>query len=264
MIKRAISILILLSVVLITADPVSAQDREADRERERIRELGITPGILPTGTHNAITDVSGVLVGHSTLIEGEDIRTGRHSHFAARRQCLSRTGTRSGICWQWFRKGTWLYPGAGTGRIGNPGRTDQHAQHLSGSHGLADYMLNLPDNENVRSVNPVVGETNDGWLNNIRARVITTEHVAEALDSAESGAVAEGNVGAGTGTRALGFKGGIGTSSRIIPEEDGGLYRWGSGAIQFWRDSDGGWRARRLKSLGIIIWQVIGSLRVIR
>lgn len=93
---------------------------------------------------------------------------------------------------------------------------------FNAAHGLADYMLNQPDNENVRSVNPVVGETNDGWLNDIRQRVITTEHVYEAIESAQSGSVEEGNVGAGTGTRALGFKAGIGTSSRVLPAERGG------------------------------------------
>jgi D-aminopeptidase len=90
------------------------------------------------------------------------------------------------------------------------------------AHGVADYVLNLEGNENVRSVNPVVGETNDGYLNNIRARVVTSEDVYSAIDAAKSGPVAEGSVGAGTGTRALGFKAGIGTSSRRLPVNRGG------------------------------------------
>ena len=90
------------------------------------------------------------------------------------------------------------------------------------ANGLVDYTLSIPENKKIRSVNPVVGETNDGWLNDIRGRHVKGQHVFEAIQTASTGKVAEGNVGAGTGTRALGFKGGIGTSSRVLPKEKGG------------------------------------------
>jgi D-aminopeptidase len=212
--KSASSILLVLLFIL-TA-PVHSQDRE------RVRDLGITPGILPTGPLNAITDVDGVLVGHRTLIEGEAIRTGitailPHSANVYRSRVPGAVYVGNG-----FGKALGFTQVRELGELETPVVLTNTLSIFQAAHGLADYMLNLPGNENVRSVNPVVGETNDGWLNDIRARIITTEHVAEALQSAESGAVAEGNVGAGTGTRALGFKGGIGTSSRVIPEEDGG------------------------------------------
>ncbi|MCP4708133.1 MAG: P1 family peptidase, partial [Planctomycetes bacterium] len=90
------------------------------------------------------------------------------------------------------------------------------------ANGLVDYMLKLPENERVRSINPLVGETNDGGLNDIRGRHVTSEHVSAAIENAKTGPVDEGCVGAGTGTQCLGFKGGIGTSSRVLPEASGG------------------------------------------
>lgn len=202
--------------LLILAAPAHSQDRD------RVRDLGITPGILPAGTLNAITDVDGVLVGHRTLIEGEGIRTGvtailPHGGNMYRERVPGAVYVGNG-----FGKALGFTQVQELGELETPVVLTNTLSIFQAAHGLADFMLNLPGNENVGSVNPVVGETNDGWLNDIRARVITTEHVAEALESAKSGEVEEGNTGAGTGTRALGFKGGIGTSSRVIPEEDGG------------------------------------------
>ncbi|PWN07903.1 P1 family peptidase [Rhodohalobacter mucosus] len=192
------------------------------QERDRVRDLGITPGILPTGPLNAITDVGGVQVGHRTLTEGENIRTGvtailPHGGNLYRDRVPGAVYVGNG-----FGKALGFTQVRELGELETPIVLTNTLSIFQAAHGLADYMLNLPGNENVRSVNPVVGETNDGWLNDIRARVITTEHVSEALVSAKSGVVEEGNVGAGTGTRALGFKGGIGTSSRMIPEDNGG------------------------------------------
>lgn len=192
------------------------------QEKERVRELGITPGILPAGEWNAITDVEGVRVGHKTVIEGDDVRTGvtailPHGGNLFRERVPAAVYVGNG-----FGKALGFTQVRELGELETPIALTNTLSIFQVAHGVADYVLNLPGNENVRSVNPVVGETNDGWLNNIRARVIDTEDVYEAIEMAESGPVAEGNVGAGTGTRALGFKGGIGTASRKVPENNGG------------------------------------------
>lgn len=207
-----------VALVFILLFSVPAQSQE----RERIRDLGIHPGILATGPLNAITDVDGVMVGHHTLIEGENIRTGvtavlPHAGNLYRDRVPGAVYVGNG-----FGKALGFTQVRELGELETPIVLTNTLSIFNAAHGLADYMLNLPSNETVRSVNPVVGETNDGWLNDIRARVITAAHVTEALESASDGPVSEGNVGAGTGTHALGFKGGIGTSSRVIPEEEGG------------------------------------------
>lgn len=192
------------------------------QDRERARQLGIKPGILEPGELNAITDVEGVKVGHRTLIEGDGIRTGvtailPHSGNLFRDRVPAAVYVGNG-----FGKALGFTQVRELGELETPIALTNTLSIFSVAHGVADYVLNQPGNENVRSVNPVVGETNDGYLNDIRARVIETEDVLEAIESAETGPVAEGNVGAGTGTRALGFKGGIGTSSRKLPESRGG------------------------------------------
>ena len=213
---RSLLLILLLFQFLIMAGSAHSQ------ERERIRDLGIAPGILPTGTLNAISDVDGVLVGHRTLIEGEGIRTGVTAILAHDGNLYRDRVPGAVYVGNGFGKALGFTQVRELGELEAPIVLTNTLSIFSAAHGLADYMLNLPGNESVRSVNPVVGETNDGWLNDIRARVITSEHVADALDNATGGPVEEGNVGAGTGTRALGFKGGIGTSSRVIPEKDGG------------------------------------------
>jgi len=192
------------------------------QERERVRDLGIHPGILPTGQWNAITDVKGVMVGHQTLIEGDNIRTGvtailPHGGNLYRDRVPAAVYVGNG-----YGKALGFTQVRELGEMETPIALTNTLSIFNVAHGVADYMLNLPGNENVRSINPVVGETNDGWLNDIRARVVDTEDVYSAIESAEAGPVQEGNVGAGTGTRALGFKGGIGTSSRQLPDNRGG------------------------------------------
>jgi D-aminopeptidase len=190
------------------------------QEGQRIRALGIKPGILSPGKLNAITDVDGVMVGHKTLIKEEHIRTG-----------VTVILPHEGNVF-WSRVPAAVYVGNGFGKavgftqieelgeIETPiGLTNTLSIHTV-ANAITDYTLR--QNEDVRSVNPVVGETNDGYLNDIRGRYITMQDVFEAIDSATDGMVSEGNVGAGTGTRALGFKGGIGTSSRVLPGELGG------------------------------------------
>ena len=192
------------------------------QERQRPRELGITPGILTPGSLNAITDVDGVQVGHRTIIEGENIRTGvtvilPHEGYLFRSRVPAAVYVGNG-----FGKALGFTQIRELGEIETPiGLTNPLSVHTV-ANGISDYVLRQPGNENVRSVNPVVGETNDGWLNDIRGRYVTMQHVFDAIENAKGGQVEEGSVGAGTGTSALGFKGGIGTSSRTLPEKLGG------------------------------------------
>jgi len=213
---RLIHFAALFSVLLFFSDGAEAQ------ERQRVRELGIHPGILPAGEWNAITDVDGVRVGHHTLIEGDSIRTGvtailPHSGNLFRNRVPAAVYVGNG-----FGKALGFTQVRELGELETPIALTNTLSIFNAAYGVADYVLNQPGNKNVRSVNPVVGETNDGWLNDIRARVVDTEDIYAAIETAESGPVAEGNVGAGTGTRALGFKGGMGTASRKIPENRGG------------------------------------------
>ena len=189
---------------------------------KRLRDYGIKIGILQTGPYNAITDVSGVKVGHYTLMEGENIRTGVTA-------ILPHDGNMYRL-----KVPAAVYIGNGYGKLagysqikelGNIETPVVLTNTLSvpaGMNGLITYILNMPGNENVRSVNAVAGETNDGYLNDIRGRHITEEHVLQAIRNAVTGPVREGNVGAGTGTVCFGWKGGIGTASRLLPEQMGG------------------------------------------
>jgi D-aminopeptidase len=192
------------------------------QERQRSRELGITPGILAPGPLNAITDVEGVQVGHRSVIEGENIRTGvtmvlPHEGDLFRSRVPAAVYVGNG-----FGKALGFTQIRELGEIETPiGLTNTLSIHTV-ANGITDYILRQTGNENVRSVNPVVGETNDGWLNDIRGRHVTTQHVFDAIENAKDGPVKEGSVGAGTGTSALGFKGGIGTSSRKLPVKLGG------------------------------------------
>ena len=190
--------------------------------RQRIRELGITPGILPTGKWNAITDVREVKVGQVTLIEGEDIRTG-----------VTAILPHAGNIYQ-DRVPTGIVVGNGFGKLMGSTQVEELGEietpivltsTLSvprAAEALIDWTFEQAGNENVLSVNPVVAETNDGFLNNSRKRALTKEHVRQAIGNAVSGPVIEGCVGAGAGTICFGWKGGIGTSSRVLPESLGG------------------------------------------
>lgn len=188
----------------------------------RAREfLGRWPGRLQPGPLNAITDVSGVLVGHRTLIEGDDVRTGvtailPHPGNVFRERVPAGLVTANG-----FGKligSTQLHE---LGELETPIILTNTLAAAQAAVALTDWMLGLSGNADVLSINPFVGETNDGKLNNIRLRSIRCGHVHEALENAAAGPVAEGAVGAGTGTVAFGYKGGIGTSSRQLPEADG-------------------------------------------
>lgn len=190
--------------------------------RQRARALGLAPGILPPGPLNAITDVPGVQVGHVTRIEGSHIRTGATAIVPhPRNPCRERVP--AGIV---IGNGYGKLMGATQvqelGELETPIVLTNTLAVPRAADAILDWTLAYPGNDEVASINPVVGETNDSYLNDIRARTLTAADIREAIDSAQSGMVAEGSVGGGTGTIAFGWKGGIGTSSRLLPTSLGG------------------------------------------
>lgn len=197
-----------------------ADARQTDRPRAR--DLGIVVGIFEPGRHNAITDVEGVLVGHATVIEGDDVRTG-----------VTAIRPHGGNLY-FDRVPAAMHVGNGFGKllgvtqVGELGELEMPILLTCtlcvwrAADAMVEWALEMEGMERVRSINPVVGETNDGGLNDIRNRPVTAAHVRAALDGAAGGPVEEGAVGAGTGTSAFGWKGGIGTSSRVLPESLGG------------------------------------------
>jgi len=192
-----------------------------EAQPKRARDYRIIIGTVKTGSTNSITDVEGVLVGQVTLIEGEDIRTGvtavlPHSGNIFQQKVPAAIYIANG-----FGKLAGYSQVEELGNIETPIVLVNTLSVPTAADALIDYTLQFEENKSIRSVNPVVGETNDGSLNNIRARYLQNEHVLEAIKSAHSGPVLEGNVGAGTGTICFGYKGGIGTSSRVLSEEEG-------------------------------------------
>jgi D-aminopeptidase len=193
------------------------------QNRPRAREAGIRVGVLSPGPLNAITDVGGVLVGHATLIRGDNVRTG-----------VTAILPHGGNLFREKVPGA-VFVGNGFGKLAGSTQVNELGEIETPilltstlsvprvADYVIDYMLALPGNEDVQSINPLVAETNDGYLNDIRGRHITRDDVFSALKSAKNGPVAEGSVGAGTGTVAFGFKGGIGTASRKLPSRLGGF-----------------------------------------
>jgi D-aminopeptidase len=208
-------------VVLLFASFVSAQSTTFN-SRPRAADLGLKIGVLPSGSLNAITDVAGVEVGHTTVITGDDVRTG-----------VTAVLPHSGNLYRDKVPGA-IFVGNGFGKLTGSTQVDELGEIETPivltntvsvpqvADAVTTYILSLPGNDRVLSVNPVVGETNDGYLNDIRRRHITPDDVFAAIKNAKTGGVEEGNVGAGTGTVAFGWKGGIGTSSRKLPQNLGG------------------------------------------
>jgi D-aminopeptidase len=190
--------------------------------RKRARELGVAPGILPTGPLKAITDVHPVRIGHITVIEGDDIRTGATAilpHPDNIYQSKVPAGIAVGNGYGKLMGSTQIRE---LGEIETPIVLTNTLCVPRAAEAVLDWVLTLPGNEAVTTVNPVVGETNDSRLNNIRRRVLVPGMFRQSIDDATGGPVEEGNVGAGTGTMAFGWKGGIGTSSRVTPKSLGG------------------------------------------
>ncbi len=210
------------SVLFVISLAALAAVRGSPSDRPRARELGLRIGVLEPGPLNAITDVAGVLVGQVTLIKGRDVRTGvtavlPHGGNIFQDKVPAAVAVANGFgklmgSTQVMELGTLETPVILTNTLCVP----------AAAEALIDYTLGLPGNDRVQSVNPVVGETNDGWLNDIRGRHVTKEHVLEAIRKAAGGPVEEGAVGAGTGTTCFDFKGGIGTSSRRLRADGGG------------------------------------------
>lgn len=195
---------------------------EAGIERPRARDAGVVVGIMPPGPLNAITDVAGVRVGQVTVSTGTEVRTGvtailPHPGNSYRERVPAAIVVANG-----FGKLVGLSQVQELGELETPILLTCTLCVWRAADAMTDWLLRQPGMDGVRSINPVVGETNDGTLNDIRARPILPEHVFRALEGAAGGPVAEGAVGAGTGTVAFGWKGGIGTSSRQLPERLGG------------------------------------------
>ena len=209
---------ILFTGLLIMAAILHAEGQD----RKRARDYGVRIGVLPTGTHNAITDVKGVRVGHTTLVQGTALRTGVTAILPHEDNLFQHKVPAA------------VYVGNGFGKLAGSTQVQELGNLESpivltntlgvgtALNAVVGYTLQLLGNEQVQSVNALVGETNDGYLNDIRGRHVTEAHVLEAIRQAQPGAVAEGNVGAGTGTVCFGYKGGIGTASRKLPASLGG------------------------------------------
>ena len=193
----------------------------AQSQKIRPREMGLEIGLFQTGEWNAITDVIGVKVGHETIIQGENIRTGvtiivPHEGNLFKNKVMAAVYVTNG-----FGKALGFTQVEELGTIETPIGLTNTLNIFSVANAIVDYMI--INNPNIRSVNPVVGETNDSGLNDIQGRHVSKNHVFNAIKNAKAGSVLEGSIGAGTGTRALGFKGGIGTSSRVLTKEAGGF-----------------------------------------
>src|SRR4030095_16993699 len=193
-----------------------------DTPRKRARDLGILPGILPSGRWNGITDVADVKVGHFTLMKGDNIRTGVTAILPHGGNIYQDKVPAGILVGNGFGKLMGSTQVEELGEIETPILLTNTLAVPIAAEAIIDWTLAQPGNEEVRSVNPVVGEMNDGWLNDIRTRAVTKESVLKAIEVAESGPVEEGCVGAGTGTICSGWKGGIGTSSRVLPKSLGG------------------------------------------
>jgi D-aminopeptidase len=210
------------SLLLMTAFLAAMAIGAGPAVRPRAREFGIAIGVLAPGPLNAITDVDGVRVGQVTLIEGTDIRTGvtavlPHGGNIFQDKVPAAIAVANG-----FGKITGFTQVEELGTIETPVILTNTLSVPAAADAVIDYTLSREGNEKVGSVNPVVGETNDGWLNDIRGRHVRKEHVCKAIRKAVPGPVEEGSVGAGTGTVCFDFKGGIGTSSRRLPAASGG------------------------------------------
>lgn len=211
----------LLTAAVLLFAPLHAMSQDT-ASRPRAREIGLVVGIFQPGANNAITDVAGVRVGHTTVVEGENVRTG-----------VTAILPHGGNPYQ-SRVPAAIHVGNGFGKLLGVTQVRELGELETpilltctlcvwkAADAMVAWLLGQDGMERVGSINPLVGETNDGGLNDIRSRPIRAEHVVAALESASAGPVEEGAVGAGAGTVAFGWKGGIGTSSRVLPESLGG------------------------------------------
>jgi D-aminopeptidase len=188
--------------------------------RKRARDYGVKIGVLPTGTYNAITDVKGVQVGHTT-IHRDNTHTGVTAILPHDGNIFQQKVPAAVYIGNGFGKLTGTTQVMELGNLETPIVLTNTLNVSTAMDAVIDYTLQQPGNEKVQSVNAVVGETNDGGLSDIRARAVTKTDVLQAIKQAGTGTVAEGNIGAGSGTVCFGFKGGIGTASRKLPQASG-------------------------------------------
>ncbi len=208
--------LILATCVVLAVVSLTAQ------QHRTLRQWGFPTGIFETGQYNAITDVPGVAVGHVTLIEGDSVRTGVTAIVPHQGNIFRQKVPAAIYVGNGFGKLAGVTQVRELGNIETPVILTNTLSVAAGLEGVIRWTLMQPGNENEKSVNAVVGETNDGRLNDIRGMHITPQMVIDAINKAHGGPVEQGCVGAGTGTICFGFKGGIGTSSRVLPESLGG------------------------------------------
>ncbi|HWP52830.1 MAG TPA: P1 family peptidase [Pyrinomonadaceae bacterium] len=216
--KRSAFGFLLLLFLLMGQTVLQAQDAK----RPRARDAGVIVGVLPTGPLNAITDVAGVSIGHSTIIRGDNVRTGVTAVLPHGGNLFREKVPGAVFIGNAFGKLAGSTQVNELGEIETPIMLTSTLNVPRVADATIDYMLALSGNEAVQSINPLVGETNDGYLNDIRGRHVGRDEVFAAIKNARGAAVEEGCVGAGTGTVAFGFKGGIGTSSRKLPASLGG------------------------------------------
>jgi D-aminopeptidase len=218
---RPSRLLLLLWVCLLLFAFKTMSQTTNQTPRPRARDLGVVVGILPTGKNNAITDVAGVRVGHVTLIRGDNVRTGVTAILPHPGNLFQEKVPAAIFVGNGFGKLMGSTQVNELGEIETPILLTNTLNVPRVADALIEWMLQVPGNEEVRSINPIVAETNDGFLNDIRGRHAGREEVFAAIKSAREGTVEEGSVGAGTGTVAFGWKGGVGTSSRVIPQSLG-------------------------------------------
>jgi D-aminopeptidase len=209
-------------LALISLSAVCGASIAAQPPRVRARDLGVAPGVFKPGALNAITDVAGVRVGQVTLNEGDRIRTGLTAILPHAGNAYLERVPAAVVVGNGFGKLAGSTQVAELGELETPILLTCTLCVWKAADAMVEWMLAQPGMERVRSINPLVAETNDGTLNDIRARPVTADAVRRALESASGGPVAEGSVGAGAGTVAFGWKGGIGTSSRVLPASLGG------------------------------------------
>lgn len=208
-------------VALAVTCPAMAEAASAQTRRSP-REMGVVVGVLPTGPLNAITDVAGVRVGQVTVVQGDSINTGVTAILPHGGNIFRRKVPAAVVVGNGFGKLVGFTQVRELGELESPVVLTCTLCVPRVADAVLTYLLRLPGNENVRSANAVVGETNDGFLSDIRARPVREADVLQAIAGAETGPVEQGSVGAGRGTRAFGWKGGIGTSSRLLPADLGG------------------------------------------
>ncbi|HWP99898.1 MAG TPA: P1 family peptidase [Vicinamibacterales bacterium] len=213
---------VVLAIVFCVGCLATAPAGGQSGDRPRARDLGIAPGVFSPGPLNAITDVAGVRVGHTTLVEGERIRTGVTAILPHGGNLFREKVAGAVFAGNAFGKLAGSTQVQELGTIETPIVLTNTLAVGTAVEAVVAWTLAQPGNEDVRSVNALVGETNDGGLNDIRSLPVRREHVLAAIRGAAGGPVAEGSVGAGTGTQAFGWKGGIGTSSRLLPPRYGG------------------------------------------